>query len=245
MDMSVFTRMVFVQWCGVFLFAALSGAAGAPLSGGEEIWKAAVGHRAESFTMAPGELPYEQYQLERDGSVAHRETGRMSLDYGEDGEAAISIMWAKRDDEDFTAERGRRLERQASRRSEFLSFLTPFDPNVQDRLERKPGTRVYDGGAALWEYEFLLPVNGERSIVGTARVREDGKPYDVRYTLSPLPWFLDIIEMHLVFDFEAELLVFRTVDYKYEASFLFWVWRGGGHAAFDDWKRISAPPRLN
>jgi hypothetical protein len=126
-----------------------------------------------------------------------------------------------------------------------LSFLTPFDPDVQERLERKPGTRVFAGSSALWQYEFRLPMNEERSIVGTARVREDGRPYDVRYTLSPLPWFLDTIEMHLVFDSDEELLRFGSVDYKYEASFLFWVWRGGGQAAFDDWKRIAAPPRLD
>ncbi|MDR1626133.1 MAG: hypothetical protein LBT33_06290 [Spirochaetia bacterium] len=234
-----------VLGCGLLLFAAFPGTAETPFSGEAGIWQTAVAFRAESFTMAPGELPYEQYQLESDGNVAHRETGRMSLAYGEDGRAAVSIIWAKRDEEDFTAERARRLEKQASRRSEFLSFLTPFDPDVQGRLERKPGTRVFAGATALWQYEFRLPMNEERSIVGTARVREDGKPYDVRYTLSPLPWFLDIIEMHLVFDADAETLLFSTVDYKYEASFLFWAWRGGGQAAFGDWKRISAPPRLN
>jgi hypothetical protein len=234
------------RWlAGIFFFTGLLCAAQPPPGGEAEIWQTAVARRAESFTMAPGELPYEQYQLESDGKVAHRETGRMSLAYGEDGRAAISIIWAQRDNEDFTAERGRRLERQASRRNEFLSFLTPFDPDVQDKLERSPGVRSNSGGIPLWEYEFRLPMNEERSLVGTARVRADGMPCDVRYTLSPLPWFLDIIELHLVFDPGAELLLFRTVDYKYEASFLFWVWRGGGHAAFDDWKRIPAPPRLN
>jgi hypothetical protein len=243
--MSVRTCKIFVLGCGILLFAALPGVAETSLSGEAEVWQTAVARRAESFTMAPGALPYEQYQLERDGKVAHRETGRMGLAYGEDGRAAVSIIWAKRDNEDFTAERGRRLQKQASRRNEFLSFLTPFDPDVQDTLERKPGVREDSGGIALWRYEFRLPMNEERSLVGTARVRADGRPYDVRYTLSPLPWFLDIIEMHLVFDTEAEVLLFRSVDYKYEASFLFWVWRGGGQAAFDDWKRISAPPRLN
>jgi hypothetical protein len=234
------------QWlAGILLFAAPLCVADSPPGGEAQIWQTAVARRAESFTMAPGELPYEQYQLERDGKVAHRETGRMGLAYDEDGRAAISIIWARRDNEDFTAERGRRLQRQASRRNEFLSFLTPFDPDVQDKLERTPGTRADSGEIPLWQYEFRLPMNEERSLVGTARVRADGAPYDVRYTLSPLPWFLDIIEMHLVFDSGAEIPLFRSVDYKYEASFLFWVWRGGGQAAFDDWKKISAPPRLN
>jgi hypothetical protein len=243
--MNVWSHKVFVLGCALLFPAAFSVMAQTRSSSEAEIWQAAVRRRAESFTMAPGELPYEQYQLESDGNVAHRETGRMSLAYGADGRAAISIIWAKRDDVDFTAERGRRLEKQASRRNEFLSLTTPFDPDVQDRLERGPGTRVLAEGAALWQYEFRLPMNEDRSIVGTARVWEDGRPCDVRYTLDPLPWFLDIIEMHLVFDTEAELPLFHTVDYKYEASFLFWVWRGGGQASFDAWTRISSPPRLN
>ncbi|MDR1932928.1 MAG: hypothetical protein LBQ57_08935 [Spirochaetales bacterium] len=229
---------------GIFLFGVSLCYADSPPSGEAALWEAAVACRAESFTMAPGELPYEQYQLDSDGSVAHRETGRMSLDFSEEGKADISILWAKRDGSDFTAERARRLEKQASRRNEYLSLTTPFDPDVQDKLKRGPGEKVISGGIVLWQYEFELP-SGERSIAGTARVREDGKPYDFRYTLTPLPWFLDLMEMHLVFDTDAELLLFRNIDYRYEASFLFWLWRGGGHASFDSWKKISAPPRLN
>ena len=216
-----------------------------PASGEALLWEKAVACRARSFTMAPGILPYEQYQLDRDGTVAHRETGRMQVAYDENGKAAISIQWAWRDDKDFTAERARRLQKQTDTRNSFLSLVTPFDPDIQEKLQRKPGTPVYEDGKPLWQYEFTLPVDAERSLVGTARVYEDGTPHDVRYTQSPLPWFLDRVEIHIVFDTAAELLLFRTVDYSYEASFLFWLWRGGGYASFDDWKRISAPPRLN
>jgi len=228
----------------ILLAAAISLPAQSQESGEAALWAAAVARRAQSFTMAPGELPYEQYQLDSDGSVAHRETGRMNLGFNDEGKADISIIWAKRDDVDFTEERAKRLEKQASRRNEFLSLTTPFDPDVQASIKRGPGEKVYAEGTVLWQYTFELPA-GERSMVGTARVREDGKPYDVRYTLSPLPWFLDLIEMHLVFDSGEELLLFQKVDYKYEASFLFWQWRGGGLASFEDWKRISSPPRLN
>ena len=228
-------------WC---LFSLAAVMAETP-SSEAAIWQAAVALRAESFTLAPGGLPYEQYQLGDDGKVAHRETGRMSLAYDENGKAAISIIWAKRDEEDFTAERAKRLEKQASRRNEFLSFITPFDPDVQDKLQRKPGTEVFENGKPLWQYEFRLPMNKDRSLVGTARVGLDGRPYDFRYTLSPLPWFFDSMDMHVIFDAADKRLLFGRLDYKYEASFLFWAWRGGGHAVFDDWKKIPAPPRID
>ena len=229
---------------GLFLLAATFSPAESAV-GEAGIWEKAVACRARSFTMAPGELPYEQYQLDRDGSVAHREIGCMGISYDTNGKAAISIIWASRDDKDFTAERAKRLEKQASRRNEFLSFITPFDPDVQDKLQRKPGEMVFAEGKTLWQYEFSLPINEDRGIVGTARVDDSGIPYDLRYTLSPLPWFLDIIDMHVVFHADGEHLLFRSLDYKFEASFLFWLWRGGGNAAFNDWKRISAPPRLD
>jgi hypothetical protein len=239
----IYRRIQFVALV-IFLASAISLPAQNQEADEAELWAAAVARRTESFTMAPGELPYEQYQLDSDGGVAHRETGRMSLDFNDEGKADISIIWAKRDEADFTSERAKRLEKQASRRNEFLSFTTPFDPDVQASIKRGPGEKVYAEGTVLWQYQFELPA-GERSMVGTARVREDGKPYDVRYTLSPLPWFLDLIEMHLVFDSNEDILLFQKVDYKYEASFLFWQWRGGGLASFEDWKRISSPPRLN
>jgi hypothetical protein len=228
------------------LFAALGLSAQEQGRNEAELWDDAVSYRAESFTMAPETLPYEQYQLERSGAVAHRETGRMRLTYDAEGKAAVTIIWAQRDNANFTEERARRLARQASRRNDFLSLTTPFDPDIQYKLKRQPGQRVYAGGTVLWQYDFELPMEGNRSLVGTARVREDtGKPYDVRYSARPLPWFIDLIEIHVRFDSDSPLLLFQDVDYRYEASFLFMVWRGGGRAAFEDWRKISAPPRLN
>jgi hypothetical protein len=232
---------------GVFLLlSAMAVPAQNPPPDEIAIWNAAVSHRQQSFTLAPGELPYEQYQLERSGDIAHKETGIMRLSYNDQGKADIGIIWARRDDKDFTQERAQRLEKQADRRNEFLSLTTPFDPDVQSILKRQPGKRIYAEGIFLWEYDFELPQGEHPSIVGTARVRDDtGKPYDLSYSFKPLPWFLDLIEMHLVFDTDSEFLEFHKLDYRYEASFLFFLWRGGGEAFFGNWLRLSVPPRLN
>jgi hypothetical protein len=232
--------------CFVFFWAAVCTFAEIPVQDEALIWESAAAHRAASFFMAPTRLLYEQYQLNGDGGVSHRENGLMSLSYNENGKADISVSWAQRDGKDFTGERARRLEKQSARRNEYLSFTTPFDPDVQSKLERRPGKKIYYEGIVLWQYEFQLPVHDDLSIVGTARVREDDrKPYDFRYTVDPLPWFLDIIEIHIFFDTEAEYLLLKNAAYLYEASFLFWLWKGGGQAGFEDWKRIAVPPRLN
>jgi hypothetical protein len=206
-------------------------------------WKTAVSRRAASFTFAPASLPYEQKQLERDGSVSHRERGRMSVTYAADGEARIGIVWAQRDGKNFTGERGQRLAKQAGRRSEFLSLATPFDPDVQDRLKRGEGKLVYEEGRFFWSYDFRLPLGGGRAFVGKARVRENGEPHDVRFSAEPLPWFLDVIDVHLVFDAGGRGLP-HSAEFGYRASFLFWLWRGEGRAFFEDWRDISVPPRL-
>jgi hypothetical protein len=169
----------------------------------------------------------------------------MGLSYNEEGKASISIMWANRDGEDFTEQRTRRLERQGSRRNEFLSLLTPFDPDIQDKLRLWPPIQTYENGEPLWQYNFKLPLNEDKSLVGTARLNDEGAPYDIRYAMEPLPWFLDSIEMHLVFNSGSGPLLFEKLDFMYQASFLFWFWKGEGNASFAEWKNISVPPRLN
>ena len=230
--------------CGLFFFAAAYCPGQTP-SLQAAIWQTAVAIRAESFTLAPGALLYEQYQIDKNGKMGRSETGRIGLTYDEGGKAAVSVVWAKRGENDFTAERAGRLEKQASRRNEFLSYFTPFDPDLQDRLTWTGGTRVFAEGKLLWQYEFSLPMNKQRGFTGTARVDDNGRPYDFSFTLSPKPFYLDIMEVHIVFDNDREHLVFSRIDYKYEASFLFWNWKGGGHADFDDWRWIAAPPRLH
>jgi hypothetical protein len=234
----------------VLLFLALLGAPGALCraetpSTEAEIWQTAVAMRAQSITLAPGELAYEQYHLERKKNEPRNETGRFRLSYGEDGKAAVSVMWAKRGEKDFTAERAARLEKQASGRNELLVYFTPFDPDLQDRLDRKSGTRVFSDGRSLWQFEFHLPAGRNRGFAGTARVGDNGRPIDFRFTLSPMPWFFDFADVYITFDAGNEYLVFDSISFKYKASFLFWVWNGGGSGVFADWKRISAPPKLN
>ena len=230
--------------CCLFLFAAVWCPGEAPY-GEAEIWRSAVALRTRSFTFAPGSILYMQYHIDKEGNTGQGETGRFNLSYDEKGIASISVVWAKRGERDFTAERAGRLEKQSSRRGEFLQFFTPFDPDLQDKLRRTGGTRVFEDGKILWKYEFSLPLDKHRSFTGTARIDGNGRPYDYRFTLSPLPFYMDIMDVHIFFDGAAEHLIFNKIDFMYEASFLFWSWKGGGNASFDGWKWISAPPRLH
>jgi hypothetical protein len=124
-------------------------------------------------------------------------------------------------------------------------YLTPFDPTVQSKLERKSGRRIFADGKALWEYEFRLPVDKKRSYEGTARVSNNGKPYDFSFSISPKPFYLDTMNVRITFNADGEYLIFDRISFIYKASFLFWSWNGGGDAGFDNWKWISAPPRFN
>ena len=213
--------------------------------GEAEIWQSAVALRTSSFTLAPGSILYMQYHIDKEGKAGQSETGCFNLSYNEAGIASVSVVWAKRGERDFTAERADRLEKQSSRRTEFLQYFTPFDPDVQGKIKRTDGKRVFEDGRILWKYEFSLPLDRRHSFTGTARINENGRPYDYRFTLSPLPFYMDIMDVHIFFDSAAGHLVFRKIDFVYEASFLFWTWKGGGNAGFDDWKWISSPPRLH
>ena len=231
--------------CGLIFSAALC-CFGQASSREEMVWQTAVAIRRGSYTLAPSSILYEQYHVDKDGKRGGQsETGCFGLSYDEEGKAAISVVWAKRGESEFTAERASRLDKQSSRRREFLQYFTPFDPDLQDKLTRTAGTQVFEDGKIFWQYEFSLPVDKRRSFTGTARVDDSGRPYDYRFTLSPKPFYLDIMEVHIIFDDAAENLIFSKIDFVYEASFLFWSWRGGGNAGFDDWKWISAPPRLH
>jgi hypothetical protein len=232
-------------WC-LFLLICLGGILWAQTPSTEAlIWQKAVALRTASYTLAPGEIPYEQYHIDRKEKEPHREFGVLSLSYDNTGKAAISVIWAKSGEKDVTAQRADRLEKQASRRNELLFYFTPFDPDVQDKLERKSGRLIFAEGKMLWEYEFRLPIDRNRNFAGKARVDNDGRPYDFSFTLSPKPFYLDIMDIHITFGAVREYLVFETIKYNYKASFLFWAWNGGGFAEFDEWKWISAPPRFN
>ena len=209
------------------------------------IWQSAVALRAKSLTFAPSLVLYEYYYIDKEGKAGRPETGCIGLSYDESGKAAISVVWAKRNERDFTAERGSRLEKQSSRRSEFLQYFTPFDPDIQDKLKRSAGTPVLADGKVLWQYEFSLPLDRRRSFTGIARVDEKGRPYDYRFTLSPKPFFMDMMDVSISFDSSSEYLTFGKIDFLYEASFLFWNWKGGGNGGFDGWKWIPAPPRFH
>ena len=228
----------------LFFFIPALYASGQMPSSEALIWQTAVAIRAGSFTLAPAAILYEQYHMDKQGSMGRPETGRFALAYDEGGKAAISVTWAKRGESDFTAERSARLEKQASRRNEFLVYFTPFDPDLQDKLKRSSGTQVFSEGKFLWHYEFSLPIDKQRSFTGTARVDENGRPYDYSFTMTPKPFYMNVMDIHIDFDPDEEHLVFSNLDFKYEASFLFWNWRGGGQAYFDEWKWINAPPRL-
>ena len=242
MDAEMNKRM-FSVLCGLFFFTAVW-CPGETLLSEAEIWLRAVALRTESFTLAPAAILYEQYHIDKKGNAGQSETGCFGLAYDEGGKADISVVWAKRGERDFTAERAGRLEKQSSRRSEFLQYFTPFDPDLQNKLKRTNGTRVFEDGKVLWQYEFSLPLDKHRSFTGTVRVDDKGRPCDYRFTLSPKPFFLDVMDVHIFFDSAAAHLIFHRIDFVYEASFLFWSWKGGGNAGFNDWKWISAPPKL-
>jgi hypothetical protein len=210
-----------------------------------EIWQKAVAKRAESVYLAPGELSYEHYHFSKKANELRRETGVFNLSYDENGRISVFAEWAKFGERDFTAERNSRLEKQASKRNELLEFFTPFDSGLQAKLERERGTLVYEEGRALWQYVFRLPVTGNRSFEGIARVSEDGSPHDFRFWMAPMPWFMDDMYIRIAFGLKNEFLVFNSIDFKYKASFLFWVWNGGGEGLFDKWKWLSAQPRFN
>ena len=236
-------KRLFSFTCG-FLFSAVVWCPGQTPYQEAEIWQKAVALRTESFTFAPALLYYEQYHIDKDGKAGQPETGCFGLAYDEGGKAAISVVWAKRGEKDFTIERSGRLEKQSSRRTEFLQYFTPFDPDLQSKLTRTSGKQVFEDGKLLWQYGFSLPLDKRRSFKGTVRVDSNGRPHDYRFTLSPLPFFMDIMDVQILFDSAAEHLIFSRINFVYEASFLFWTWKGGGSAGFDGWKRISAPPRL-
>jgi len=232
-----------IVWC-LFFFVVIYSQADV-LSTEAEIWQKAVALRAKSLTLAPGQIQYEQNRFDKKGNTTYSETGRLGLRYDENGKVSVSVLWAKNGDMDATARRSAIIDKQGSRTNDFLLYFTPFDPGIQDKLERKSGTLVSEGGKTLWQYAFHLPLDKGRSFAGTARVGEDGRPYDFSFALSPLPWYFDIMEIHITFDASSEDLIFSRIDFRYKASFLFWVWNGGGNAEFDDWKWISAPPKLN
>ena len=230
--------------CSFFLLAAALCLAQAPKTE-TEIWQTAVALRTKSITFAPSLILYEYYHIDKEGRAGLPETGCIGLAYNEAGKAAISVVWAKRNEVDYTAERGSRLEKMSSKRSEFLQYFTPFDPDLQDAIKRSSGLQIFQDGRLFWQYQFSLPLDRRRSFTGIARVEPDGSPYDYSFTLTPKPFFMDMMDVSISFDSSFGYLTLGKIDFLYEASFLFWRWKGGGSADFDGYKWISAPPRLH
>jgi hypothetical protein len=235
-------RMIFLL-IGTLVFPYLLKAS--ELDEARRLWSQAVEKRSAGEKIAPSIMRYTQYELDSGGGEKSRENGAMSITYSEDGVAALTVVFAEKNNEDFTEERKKRLARSAERSSEFRRDRTPFDSDSQDALKLGETKRVSSDGLTLWEYRFELPL-GKYTMTGTARVREsDGSPHSVGFSFAPLPIFVDLMEMDLRFRRHGDYAyVPEGGDYRYSGSFLFFKRRGGGSIVFDDWTELSVKPRL-
>ena len=211
----------------------------------ESLWNKAVEKRTAGEKLAPRILRLTQEELTAAGGIKSRETAVISLTYDATGKISLDVLSSVKDGQDFSAERRKRLASTVSRWADMKGDSTPFDREYQELLQRQPPKEEEDGGVVLLAYQFDLPIK-EVHMTGKARVVEDsGAPYDVSYTLAPLPNFVDLMDLGLKFKaFPNGGYSAETVSYRFEASFLFFKWRGRGTLSFDDWTDLPVKPRL-
>jgi len=215
-----------------------------PGIGATDAWRSALIHRAREETAAPQVLRYIQYQLDEAGIEKSRETGIWSFSYSADGKATIEVRTATKDGKDFTEERRRRLNRGRANATQMLDILSPFDERAQSALRLGAGNRIERNGQLIWEYPFELP-RDDRTLVGTAWVDARlGIPLGFRYSLRPLPMFVDRIEVRVTFNQGQSPGRFQEIEYSFAASFLIFSWIGGGVAWPEEWVRLPVRPRF-
>jgi len=215
-----------------------------PGFGAPDAWRTAVSHRVKEETAAPQVLRYIQYQLDKAGIEKSRETGIWSFSYSADGKATIEVRTATKDGKDFTEERRRRLDRGRANATKMLDILSPFDERAQSALRLGAGIRIERDGHPVWEYPFELP-RDDRTLVGTAWVdAQRGIPLGFRYSLRPLPMFVDRIDVRVTFNQDQAPGRFQEIEYFFAASFLIFSWIGGGVAWPEEWVRLPVRPRF-
>ncbi len=210
----------------------------------DALWQKAVSIRSAEELSAPSILKYVQYELDSSGAEKSREQGVWAFSYDLNGKATIRVVEAVKDGKDFTEERKRRLSRGRSNASRMLDILSPFDSSAQPVLKLGDPLEKSVKGKVVREFPFQLPQE-ERKMVGFAWVDPiSGNPIGFQYTISPLPWFVDKMEIQVWFDAENRPGLFREVSYSFAASFLVFSWIGGGIAWPSDWIRLTMKPRF-
>jgi len=211
----------------------------------ESLWNEAVAKRTAAERMAPRILRLAQEELDSSGVVKSVEHAVIGLSYGEDGKVRLEVSSSEKNGADFSTERKRRLASTAARWADLRGDTTPFDRELQVRLRRGEPRREREGTTALFSFPFELPLDAI-TMRGRARVTEAaGAPFDVSYTLDPLPTFVDILELGIKFkQVRDEGYNAESVSYLFKASFLFFTWRGRGVLSFEDWTELPVKPRL-
>ncbi len=212
--------------------------------GEQSLWQKAVQIRSEEEQTAPLRLRYVQYQLDPAGKEKSREEGMWAFTYDTAGKVTIQVVEAVKDGEDYTEERKRRLNRSRSNTNRMLDILTPFDAEAQTGLTLKPPVRTQFEGKPVWEYPFELPRQDIR-LIGVAWVDLIGKPVGFRYTIHPLPWFIDRMEIQVKISTDPFPGRLQELEYSFAASFLFFNWVGGGKAWPEEWVRLPVKPKFN
>lgn len=237
-------RAFFFLSTSMLSFLGVLPCASEPGFGATDAWRSALIHRAREETAAPQALRYIQYQLDEAGVEKSRETGIWSFSYSADGKATIEVRTATKDGKDFTEERRRRLNRGRANATKMLDILSPFDEGAQSALRLGAGTLIERNGQFVWEYPFELP-RDDRTLVGTAWVdARQGIPLGFRYSLRPLPMFVDRIEVRVTFNQDQSPGRFQEIEYSFAASFLIFSWIGGGVAWPEEWVRLPVRPRF-
>ena len=239
-----FGRALFFFPRFILFLAAVLPCGAEPSFSAQEAWLSAVSHRAQQETVAPQILRYLQYQLDEAGTEESRETGIWAFSYSADGKANIEVRTAIKDGKDFTEERRRRLHRGKATATQMFDILSPFDARAQVALRLGAGTWIENKGQPAWEYSFELP-RGDRTLVGTAWVDAlQGIPLGFRYSLRPLPMFVDRMEVRVTFNQDHAPGRFQEIEYSFAASFLIFSWIGGGVAWPEEWVRLPVRPRF-
>lgn len=209
-----------------------------------EAWNRALQYRRAEEFFAPSRLRYVQYQLDESGIEKSRETGIWSLSYDDKGKVKIDVKSASKDGKDYTEERRRRLNRGRANTTRMMDILSPFDQLAQGVIRREQGTLKELEGEAVWEYSFALPKD-DRTLVGTAWVEaREGKPVGFRYSVQPLPMFVDRIDVRVTFHGDKTPGRFQEIEYSFAASFLIFSWIGGGIAWPEEWVALPVRPRF-
>lgn len=226
------------------VFAGIEPCKAEPSYSDTEAWNLAVETRRREEYAAPRRLRYTQYQLDETGAEKSREHGVWAISYAANGKAAVEVISATKDGQDFTEERKRRVSRNRERTTQMMDIPSPFDSRVQSSLRLGSGVLAQVEGKAVYAYPFELPKE-DRTLAGTAWVdARKGLPIGFQYTMKPLPMLVDKIEVRVSFEQDAHPGRFKEVAYVFAASFLVFNWIGGGTAWPEDWVELPVPPRF-